>query len=236
LLDTHAADLGAFVSSDPHGKNLPAYLRQLHERLQQEQKTVLAEVEALRGNIDHIKDIVAMQQSYATYSGVTEVVELSALVEDALRMNSSSLHRHDIQVVREFEKIPCVSVDKHKLLQILVNLVRNAKQACDDSGQTEKLLTFRVSNGHEHVRVAVTDNGVGISPENLTRIFAHGFTTKKGGHGFGLHSSALAAREMGGSLRAQSDGPGRGATFTVELPLAPSQPPAGENSYVSSTQ
>jgi len=221
LLDTHAADLGAFVSSDPQGKNLAAYLRQLHERLLEEQKTVLAEVEALRGNIDHIKDIVAVQQNYATFAGVTEVVELSDLVEDALRMNASSLHRHDVQVVREFEAIPRVSVDKHKLLQILVNLVRNAKQACDESGCAEKRLTFRVTNGQQHVRVAVSDNGVGISPENLTRIFAHGFTTKKGGHGFGLHSSALAAKEMGGSLRVQSDGLGRGATFTVELPLPP---------------
>jgi len=219
LLDTHAADLGAFVSSDPQGKNLAAYLRQLHERLRQEQKTVLAEVEALRGNIDHIKDIVAMQQSYATFSGVTEVVELSDLVEDALRMNSSSLHRHDVRVVREFEQIPSVSVDKHRVLQILVNLVRNARQACDESGGEDKRLTFRVTNGQEHVRVAVTDNGVGIAPENLTRIFAHGFTTKKNGHGFGLHSSALAATEMGGTLRVHSDGPGHGATFTLELPL-----------------
>jgi signal transduction histidine kinase len=65
----------------------------------------------------------------------------------------------------------------------------------------------------------VIDNGEGIAAENLTRIFAHGFTTKKDGHGFGLHSCVLAAREMGGSLLAASDGPGRGAAFTLVLPL-----------------
>jgi signal transduction histidine kinase len=68
--------------------------------------------------------------------------------------------------------------------------------------------------------MTVSDNGVGIASENLTRIFNHGFTTRKDGHGFGLHSGALAAREMGGALWAQSDGPGKGATFTLELPLS----------------
>jgi signal transduction histidine kinase len=60
---------------------------------------------------------------------------------------------------------------------------------------------------------------VGIASENLTRVFHHGFTTKRGGHGFGLHSSANAAVEMGGRLSARSDGPGLGATFVLELPL-----------------
>jgi len=77
----------------------------------------------------------------------------------------------------------------------------------------------RVSVGGR-VQIYVTDNGVGIAAENLTRVFAFGYTTKKAGHGFGLHSSALAAREMGGSLVAQSDGPGQGATFVLELPPA----------------
>jgi signal transduction histidine kinase len=148
-----------------------------------------------------------------------EMVRVTDLVEDALRMNSTSLCRHDIHVVKEFESVPAISVEKHKVLQILVNLVRNAKQACDDTALVEKRLTIRVTNGDDRVRIAVSDNGCGISPENLTRIFGHGFTTKKGGHGFGLHSSALAARELGGALTVHSDGPGTGATFTLELPV-----------------
>jgi signal transduction histidine kinase len=72
-----------------------------------------------------------------------------------------------------------------------------------------------------YARVDVIDNGLGIPAENLDRVFARGFTTKKNGHGFGLHSSALAARDLGGSLTAQSEGPGRGAIFTVKIPLAP---------------
>jgi signal transduction histidine kinase len=102
---------------------------------------------------------------------------------------------------------------------VLVNLIRNAKHACQDSERADKRLTVRVANGESRIKISVMDNGVGISPENLTRIFSHGFTTRKDGHGFGLHSGALAAKEMGGDLRANSDGVGKGATFTLELPV-----------------
>jgi signal transduction histidine kinase len=114
--------------------------------------------------------------------------------------------------------VPLLNVEKHKILQILVNLLRNAKYACDESERADKRLTVRVADGEGRIKISVMDNGVGISPENLTRIFNHGFTTRKGGHGFGLHSGALAAKEMGGSLTVHSDGPGQGATFTLELP------------------
>jgi C4-dicarboxylate-specific signal transduction histidine kinase len=102
-----------------------------------------------------------------------------------------------------------------------VNLVRNAKYACDESGRRDKLLTVRVESGSGRVRIAVIDNGVGIPAENMNRLFNHGFTTRKSGHGFGLHSGALAAQDLGGSLRAESEGPGRGASFILELPYLP---------------
>jgi C4-dicarboxylate-specific signal transduction histidine kinase len=125
-----------------------------------------------------------------------------------------------VQVVREYTAAPSVPVDKHKVLQVLVNLVRNAKFALNDSGRKDKRLTVRVeTDGDGFVKLSVIDNGVGIPPEHLTRIFEHGFTTRKNGHGFGLHSGALAAKDLGGSLHVHSDGPGRGATFTLTLPL-----------------
>ena len=178
----------------------------LAEHLAGEQAAALEELALLQKNIEHIKDIVSMQQSYATVSGVVEKLDVIELVDDALRMNSSALARHDIQVIKDFDATAPILVEKHKLLQILVNLVRNAKHACDDSGRQQKRLTIRVSNGDDRVRIAVQDNGVGISRENLTRIFAHGFTTRKNGHGFGLHSGALVAKDMGGSLSAHSEG------------------------------
>ena len=139
-------------------------------------------------------------------------------------MNSAAFERHGTRVVREFDSaLPAMPIDRNKVLLILVNLIRNAKYACDDAGHTEKCITLRTQfNGQDCARISVNDNGIGIPPEHLTRIFEHGFTTRANGHGFGLHSSALAAAEMGGALRVHSDGPGMGATFTIELPL-PSQ-------------
>ena len=217
-LREHESDLAAFITRDPRGKKLPDYLARLSEHLLADQSTTVKELELLRNNIEHIKEIVVMQQSYAKVSGVREVVNLVDLVEDSLQMNAGSFQRHGLEVIREFEPVPPMSVEKHKLLQILINLVRNAKDACDESGRKDKRLTLRVANGAAGVRISVSDNGVGISPENLTRIFSHGFTTKKNGHGFGLHSGALTAQEMGGSLTVHSDGPGKGATFILELP------------------
>jgi len=143
------------------------------------------------------------------------------LLEDALLINAESLRSHGIDVVKDYESVPQIQVEKHKLLQVLINLMRNAKDACKAASNGDKRLSLRVSNGVNRVRIEVTDNGVGIPFENLTRIFAYGFTTKKNGHGFGLHSGILAVQDMGGALSVQSRGNGLGATFTVELPLDP---------------
>jgi PAS domain S-box-containing protein len=221
LLQEHEAELGEFVTRDAKGRQIPSFLAALAEHLDRERAGLLAEVDQLQKNVEHIKDIVAMQQSYAKVSGVSEVIQITDLIEDALRINASGLERHHIQVARDFEEVPPIRVEKHKVLQILVNLIRNSKYACNEGGKPDKRLTVRMVKRGGGVQIEVIDNGVGIPPENLSRIFNHGFTTRKDGHGFGLHSGALAAQEMGGSLIARSDGLGRGATFTVELPSVP---------------
>jgi len=219
LLREHQHDIGDFIVNDVRGKHLPAYLLRLADYLPKEQQIVVSELEALRSSIEHIKQIVAMQQTYSKVSGVKELVNVIDLVEDSLRMNKSALTRHGISVQREFEDVPLTNIEKHKVLQILVNLIRNAKYACSESSKTVKQIRLRVSSDDSHIRIEVIDNGIGISPENLTRIFSHGFTTRKDGHGFGLHTGAIAAHELGGSLRAYSSGPDQGATFTLELPI-----------------
>jgi signal transduction histidine kinase len=224
LFDEHKADLAEFLTTDSRGQMIPGYLGTLAESLAGEQKTLITELEELRKNIEHIKDIVTMQQAYAGSSGVIETVSVPDLVEDALRINAGSLARHDVDTIRDYRARPVVTTDKHKVMQILINLVRNAKYACDESGRTDKQITVRTTSGDHGVQIAISDNGVGIPTDNLTRIFNHGFTTRKTGHGFGLHSGALAAREIGGSLTVQSDGPGLGATFILELPCKPTIP------------
>ena len=215
------ADLAGFLTTDPKGRALPEYLAELGQRLDAERLKMHAELQGLAANIEHIKEIVAMQQNYAKVSGETESLAAADLIEDAIRMNAAAFVRHGGVVARDFSPVPFVSVDKHKVLQILTNLLRNAKYALDEIDGPKKVIkiTTRIE-GKGFVALAVADNGMGIAPENLTRIFAHGFTTRKDGHGFGLHSGALAAKEMGGELTARSDGPGCGATFTLTVPIA----------------
>ncbi len=220
LLRRHQGDLAGFFDRDPAGRKLPDFLTILAGRLAAEREAMMEELHLLGRNIGHIKDIVAVQQNYAkNLGGVLETLPLQGLVEDALRMNDCSMVRHGIEIVREFEPSPAIPLEKHKVLQILVNLMRNAKHALMESGRDDMRLTVRIVRHDGGVAVSVSDNGVGIAPENATRIFAHGFTTRQDGHGFGLHSGVLAAREMGGSLTADSAGTGHGATFTLELPV-----------------
>ena len=227
LLQQHAADLGAFISTDERGKHLPAYLAQLSEQLMLDQRGALEELDSLRKNVDHIKEIVVMQQSYSKLVGVPERLTVESLVEDALRMNAGAFTRHGVSLKCEFGDVPELFVEKHKVLQILINLLRNAKYACEASGKADKHVAICIANQAGGVRIAVTDNGIGIQPEHMTRIFSHGFTTKKDGHGFGLHSGALAARDLGGALRVDSAGLGHGATFTLDLPLKPPEAISG---------
>ena len=221
LLAEHKHDLAQFLIEDPKGRHVPDFLEQLSTRLAKEQEALSREVELLKTNVGHIKEIVAMQQSYSKVAGVAEKVVPSELVEDALRMNESGLERHQVRVVREYEPhLPEITIERHKVLQILVNLIGNAKNACTESGFDDKRITLRVRNGGNTFRISVADNGVGIPAENLKRIFTLGFTTRKNGHGFGLHGAALAATELRGALRVHSDGAGKGATFTLELPVS----------------
>jgi signal transduction histidine kinase len=221
LLGQHSTDLGSFVTEDANGRLVPGHLDRLGRHLAQEQSKLLEKTESLTESINHIKEIIAVQQNYARAGGETETVALAEVVEDALKMCSGGLTRHDIKVVRDFEETPPVTLDRHKVLQILFNLLDNAKHACQECNGTQSQVTIRIRNRpDERVRLEVLDNGIGISKENLGRIFTQGFSTRKGGHGFGLHSSILAAQDMGGSLSVSSNGPGSGSTFTLEMPLA----------------
>ena len=219
LLRSQNGSLAEFFTSDPRGRLVPELLGRLAESLREEQISIRDEAGALVKYVGHLRDIVSIQQSAATYSGCTEPVDPCALVEDAVRMSAASLSRHDIEIVRDFADVPEIPVDRAKVLQILVNLIRNAKQSMEGHWSGSRVLTLSIREGGDGmVRIAVSDTGGGILAENLPRIFSHGFTTKKDGHGFGLHSSAHAAREMGGALHVESDGAGAGATFVLELP------------------
>ncbi len=221
LMQQHADNLPNFLSDDPRGRQIPVYLASLALTLKDEQEFLLGETKSLRDRIDHIKEVVFMQQSYGRIVGVDETVCAEKLLEDALKLNAGALERHGVSVKRHYQKVSPIVVDKHKILQIFLNLINNAKHACSQV-EEEKTITLSIDNPEPgRIRFQVADNGIGIVSENLIRIFQHGFSTSKVGHGFGLHSGSLAARELGGSLNAHSDGLYTGATFTLELPCHP---------------
>jgi predicted ATPase/signal transduction histidine kinase/tRNA A-37 threonylcarbamoyl transferase component Bud32 len=223
LLLEHRDSLPDFLTRDARGSQLPDYLAELSEELLREQETLMGDVEAMNRYIDHIRAIVQVQQNYAKTSVMAVECDLAQLVDDALRIQLASLKRHGISVIRELSVLPRVMVDKHKVLQILINLISNAKHALDVLPESQRQMRVRLASEGKWARIQVVDNGIGIAPEFRERLFTHGFTTRKDGHGFGLHASVLAAQMMGGRLTLDSDGPGTGATATLELPL-PEQP------------
>lgn len=219
IMKDHEADLATFITQDQQGKHLPAYLFASGNAIERERTELLTAAKAVAENVDHIKTIIATQQTYARTSGVTQLVSLAELLDDAIRVNADMFRRHGVQVIRDYGDLPQVTIDKHRLLQILVNVMKNAKDAMAEKGGADKPLTVRARlTDDTTIRIEIQDNGIGIPQDRLSKIFAHGFTTKQDGNGFGLHSSANAAKQMGGSLTVSSDGPGKGATFTICLP------------------
>jgi PAS domain S-box-containing protein len=219
LLASRAEDLAHFLSADERGKQLPAFVVAVSKHLESERRDMLAETEQLTTHVAHITEIVARQQQHAQAVSLTETVSLDEMVEDALRLVGSSFEEQGVTIERDYDPGAApLTLDRHQLLQILANLLANARDALVASRSSDKRMAVRIVLGASSTRIEVVDNGVGVSAEHLDRIFGQGFTTKKDGHGFGLHASALAAAQMGASLTCQSDGPGEGATFTLSLP------------------
>jgi PAS domain S-box-containing protein len=203
------------------GRHLPDYLVKVNRAVQRERRTAIEELESMEKGIEHIKAIVSAQQSHARVSGVDESVLLSELVDDAVRFERSLCEMAGIAVRIEHADLPPVQADRHRLLEILINLLVNAREALQDEGLTgERAITVRTTSPAPGlISIEVQDSGVGIPAEHLIKVFHQGFTTKRDGHGFGLHGSSCAAIELGGTLVAASDGPGRGACFTLTVPI-----------------
>jgi len=226
LLRSNQNDLAAFLTSDAHGKHLPKFIMEVADCLGQEQAVILSELRTLGQGLEHIKHIVATQQEHAKSNTLRVRITPAEVVEEAIRMDLGTASGGGIQIVREFEPIEAVAIDKHKVIQILINLLSNAKRAVQAAGRPAKQVTITTrrvnSTGTPRLIFQVRDNGIGISAENLTCIFSHGFTTNQDGHGFGLHSAANVAGEMGGVVTVASDGPGTGSCFTLEIPVVAS--------------
>ncbi len=219
LINDNRHDPAAFFSTDEKGKQLPEFLNQLLENLQTEQQLLKKTIEKLNQNVAHINEIINLQYAYSKLGGTIQKVLLHEVVEDAIMINSEALVRHEITLKRRYESLPPIYIDRSSLLQILTNLIGNAKYALSKVDHGEKKITLSIKKSGDRVTIEVKDNGVGITAANMKKIFNFGFTTRKKGHGYGLHSGSLAAAKMEGTLTAHSDGPGKGAVFTLNVPF-----------------
>jgi signal transduction histidine kinase len=219
LLEAPPGGLMDFLTRDPRGTQLPSYLSALGDELLREQTALQESMGAMGKHIEHIRAIVQIQQTYARNTLVLEECDLPRLIEDALSIQLPSLQRNGITLTRELPPLSRVRLDKHKVVQILVNLISNAKNAMLALPEQRRHLHVQLGVEGTRARIQIVDNGMGIAPELRERLFSQGFTTREGGHGLGLHSSALTAKMLGGTLTLESAGPGKGATATLELPL-----------------
>ena len=222
LLQENQTQLGTFLNEGERGKFLPNFLHSLAVSLEKEHEMILQELQGLIKNLEHIKFSIQLQLSHTRLSESSEFVSLNDVVEDALKVNASAIQRNHISVHRIGATMPPIPGNRHKVLQVLVNLISNAVNALEETNSEDRKLTLSLAMPDEmHASVTVSDNGIGIQPENLSDIFTYGFTTRESGHGFGLHSCLQLASEMGGDLTAHSEGLGEGASFTLTLPIQP---------------
>ena len=224
MLSDNLNNVGEFISNDTKGQKLPEYYIKIGGILEKEFDQIITESRELGDKTRMMKEVISTQQAYATASGsFTEEFQVSLLVEDALKVQKPSLTKWNVNVVKKYSNTPDVTAQKSKLLQVITNLIKNAKEAINENDDLNKhkeiVIEIDLYNDNT-VYISVYDNGCGIKEENLAKIFGHGFTTKESGHGFGLHSSANAMTEMGGSLTVSSDGDQQGSCFTVSIPVA----------------
>lgn len=220
LFEQHKQQLSQFLTEDERGKNIPDYIKLLSRCWREDQTHIKNEIDTLTKNIEHIKNIISMQQELGKATGMEQQVSLQEIIDEALTITGLTQNKYHIEIVCHSEANDQLYLDKIKLIQILVNILQNAKDAVLTSTALYKRIQIKIYHpSKSDIVIEISDNGIGIPTDHLLRIFSYGFTTKKSGHGFGLHSCSLAANEMGGTITAHSEGINQGATFKFTLPF-----------------
>jgi response regulator RpfG family c-di-GMP phosphodiesterase len=219
LMDKHKNDLGDYLTKDPKGSLLPQYMMKVIESLQMDFVNIAKEITNFRKNVTIISEIITTQQSLSSLKNSDKAVEVQAILEDAVKISGYDFERNNITIQRDYVALKAVLINKIKLLQILINLIINAKQALMSVDQEHKILILKINQPKKDTfSIEIIDNGAGIDAADLNKMFQYGFTTKVQGHGYGLHSSSIAAEEMRGKIEIYSEGLGKGTTVTLLLP------------------
>ena len=224
LIQQHSNTLETFLTQDPKGKNLPAYMEQLSKVLMEEIEDCLKEINGMTRSVEHLREVISTQQSYARAIGLNQEFDLVEVIDSAIRISTGDTTPAHYNIEKRIDPDLVLDSDKHKVLEIFVNILKNAIESIEEHGPAEPRIVITAKASGSSITANIVDNGKGIEPNHQARLFRHGFTTKPNGHGFGLHSCANSAKNLGGDLQLQSEGPGLGATATLQLPIkAPAQ-------------
>ncbi|MGA2778258.1 MAG: PAS domain S-box protein [Steroidobacteraceae bacterium] len=217
LIANNRTDIAGFLAEDVRGKYLPDYLLAIGTQLGADTRSLETGLAEIDKCVHHLRDIISAQQSLIPMGGMLEPTDLRDLVEVALLVQAPDIAR--VEIVRRFEDLPLITTDRHKLLKIIVSFVSNARDALLLGGSEPPRILVEVCKSGDEAVFSIEDTGPGMSPDVMAHLWEFGFTTKRNGRGVGLHASAIAAREIGATVSAHSDGHGRGARFSVRLPL-----------------
>jgi len=219
LVKEHEIDFPSFVSNTPQGQRLAGYIIKLSDIWSNDKVSIIDEMKSVENGVQHVKEIIGKQNLLSGMIGITETLDIHGVIEDAILLNKDQYIKSEINIVRDFENIGNVKIDRIKLLQIIVNLLKNGIESINEQNPDYKKIVLKTQQKDQHhFMIQVSDNGIGVLKENIPKIFSFGFTTKKNGHGFGLHSSAISATEMGAQFQVESGGAGKGATFSLIIP------------------
>ncbi len=218
LLVQNRDDLVRYLTSDERGSRVPEYLGRVASVISRDSTMLSRLSDDIAGKVDLMRDIIETQQNYATATHEPEPQELARLVDEALKVQMDSIRKRGITIRQRYSSVPPVVVSASRLIHVIINLIKNAVEAMEGVSEHARVLTLTILQADTEVHLVVSDTGTGITADHLSHMFQHGFTTKKKGHGFGLHYCARTIEVMGGSIAVSSDGFGKGAVFTLSFP------------------
>jgi|GEM_PF-1612230 len=220
LMMDNIDQIGDYLSKDPRGKRIPELFIKLGNVLKEENHALEENTSRMLNSISMMTNIISTQQKYAKTDLLQEDIQLSIILDETINTQANLIEDHHVQLNRHYREVPDIYAEKAKVYQILNNLLMNAIQALKANDESNRIIELDIFPEDTNIVFEISDNGVGIPEEQLTQIFHHGFTTKKSGHGFGLHSCANLMAEMHGEIYVDSQGPGNGACFKVVFPSA----------------
>lgn len=226
-LSSHQHDLQHFIRYDDRGRQIFNYLQTLVAALKAEKITRLEQFARMDQGLTYISEILSLQQSYAAAEQENRKrLDINELIDDALHMQAGALEQRGIQVEKVLAPtLPGIIIDKNRLMQAIVNIIKNAYEAIDQAtqGGLEKVITIQTDAAPDETCISISDTGIGVEGDGIKKLFEFG-SSSKGSSGFGLYYCRMFVEANRGSMELTSPGIGEGATVTIRFPITDRHP------------